>query len=308
MKTEDAVKKDGRFHRVESGFRSWITKDGSPGPTGDGGFRAEKDRYHLYVSLACPWANRTLIMRNLKGLEDFISISVVNPYIDDGEWNFKDYPGVIQDPIFGAKDIREVYNHAEEGFSGYMSVPILFDKKTMTIVNNESSEIIRMLNTAFDDIGAKEGDYYPEELREEIDAWNDKIYPGLNNGVYRAGFAKTQEAYEEGVHDVFSVLDELEEHLEGKEYLVGDQLTESDIRLFVTLIRFDPVYFGHFKCNVKEIRDYKNLSAYTRRLYQIPEFKDTVNFDHIKRHYYMSHPQINPTKVVPIGPNMDYLD
>lgn len=299
---------DGRFERSESGFRNWITPDGSAGPSGTGGFKAEKDRYHLYVSLACPWANRTLIMRKLKGLEDMISISVVNPFIEDEQWTFKDGPGVIADPIFGAKDILEIYRKSDPDFNGYTSVPILFDKKTNTIVNNESSEIIRMLGEAFDELGAKEGNYYPEEFRDEIDTMNDRVYDAVNNGVYKAGFATTQEAYEESVTALFEELDRLEDHLEGREYLIGDRLTEADIRLFVTLIRFDPVYVGHFKCNLKEIRQYDNLSAYTRRLYQIPEFKDTINFDHIKEHYYMSHQEINPTRIVPKGPKMDYLE
>lgn len=291
---------EGRFIRDESGFRDWITNDGE--------YLPEKDRYHLYVSYACPWANRTLIMRNLKGLEDFISISVVNPYIDEEEWNFKPGDGVIKDPIFNAKDMKEVYQKADEGFEGYVSVPVLFDKKTNKIVNNESSEIIRIFNSAFDEIGAKEGDYYPEELRDEIDKLNDYIYDKVNNGVYKAGFATKQKAYDESVKELFEALDYLEEYLEDKEYLVGDKLTEADIRLFVTLIRFDPVYFGHFKCNVKQIKDYKNLSDYTRRLYQIPEFKSTIHFDHIKDHYYKSHPQINPTRIVPIGLDLDWLE
>lgn len=291
---------EGRFIRDESGFRDWITKDGE--------FLPEKDRYHLYVSYACPWANRTLIMRNLKGLEDFISISVVNPYIDEEEWNFKPGDGVIEDPIFNAKDMKEVYQKADEGFEGYVSVPVLLDKKTNKIVNNESSEIIRIFNSAFDEIGAKDGDYYPEELRDEIDKLNDYIYDKVNNGVYKAGFATKQKAYDESVKELFEALDYLEEYLEDKEYLVGDKLTEADVRLFVTLIRFDPVYFGHFKCNVKQIKDYKNLSAYTRRLYQIPEFKSTIHFDHIKDHYYKSHPQINPTRIVPIGLDLDWLE
>lgn len=299
---------DGHFKRVESGFRNWITADGEQGPSGDGGFPAEKDRYHLYVSYACPWANRTLIMRKLKGLEDYISLSVVNPYIDDEEWNFKPGDGVIPDPIYNAKDMKEIYQHVEPGFDGYISVPVLFDKKKKTIVNNESSEIIRMFNSAFDAIGAKEGDYYPEELRKDIDKINDYIYDNVNNGVYKAGFATTQEAYDESVKALFEALDYLDDYLEGKEYLVGDQITEADIRLFVTLIRFDPVYFGHFKCNVKQIKDYKNLSTYTRRLYQIPEFKETIHFDHIKDHYYKSHESINPTRIVPIGLDLSWLE
>ncbi len=308
MKTTDGINKEGKFERSVSSFRSWITKDGNPGPSGEGGYPAEKGRYHLYVSYACPWANRTLIMRKLKGLEDYISVSVVNPIVDKRDWTFEEYDGVIADPVFNVQDMRQLYQKAEPAYDGYVSVPVLFDKKTNTIVNNESSEIIRMLNEAFDDIGAKPGDYYPEDLRSEIDTWNDEIYDSVNNGVYKAGFAKTQANYKEAVEELFRVLDKLDAHLEGKDYLVGDRLTEADIRLFVTLIRFDPVYVGHFKCNLQQIREYKNLSAYTRSLYQIPEFKETINFDHIKKHYYMSHLDINPTGIVPEGPSMDYLD
>lgn len=308
MKTTDGINKEGKFERSVSSFRSWITKDGNPGSSGEGGYPAEKGRYHLYVSYACPWANRTLIMRKLKGLEDYISVSVVNPIVDKRDWTFEEYDGVIADPVFNVQDMRQLYQKAEPAYDGYVSVPVLFDKKTNTIVNNESSEIIRMLNEAFDDIGAKPGDYYPEDLRSEIDTWNDEIYDSVNNGVYKAGFAKTQANYKEAVEELFRVLDKLDAHLEGKDYLVGDRLTEADIRLFVTLIRFDPVYVGHFKCNLQQIREYKNLSAYTRSLYQIPEFKETINFDHIKKHYYMSHLDINPTGIVPEGPSMDYLD
>ncbi len=299
---------DGRFVRDVSGYRNFITRDGEPGPTGKGGFSPDKDRYHLYVSYACPWANRTLIMRKLKGLDDFISLSVVNPYIDEEEWNFKDGPGVVKDPLFNAKDMLEVYRGFDQDFSGYVSVPLLVDKKNMEIVNNESSEIIRIFNSAFDNVGAKEGDYYPEDLRKEIDEINDYIYDKVNNGVYKAGFATSQDAYDEAYNELVEALDKLENHLEDKEFLVGNMLTEADIRLFVTLIRFDPVYFGHFKCNHKQIKDYKNLSAYTKRLYNIPEFKDTVFFDHIKDHYYKSHVDINPTRIVPKGLDLSWLE
>ena len=295
-------KKDkGEFVREISGFRNWIGGAANI-------YQPEKDRYHLYVSLACPWANRALIMRNLKGLEDTISISVVNPYIDENDWNFKEGPGVIQDPVFAAKDMREVYQGASQNYTGYVSVPVLLDKKTKTIVNNESSEIIRIFNSAFDSVGAKEGDFYPEELRDEIDEMNERIYEPINNGVYKAGFAKSQEAYDKSVEELFHGLNFLENHLNTRSYLVGERLTEADIRLFVTLIRFDPVYFGHFKCNLKEIKDYPNLSAYTKRLYQIPEFNSTINFDHIKDHYYKSHPDVNPTRIVPKGPDLSWLE
>lgn len=289
-------KDDGRFKRKESGYRDTIKKED-----------AKKGRYHLYVSYACPWANRTLIMRSLKGLEDMIDISVVN-YHMDGDWDFKEGPGVIQDPIFHAKDIKEIYEKAGRGDDEYLSVPILLDTETKKIVNNESSEIIRIFNEAFNEAGANDKDFYPEHLREEIDSWNERIYESVNNGVYKAGFAKTQEAYDEAVTEVFKVLDELEVHLEDKDYLVGDTLTEADIRLFVTLIRFDAAYVGHFKCNLKMIKDYKNLSRYTRNLYQKKEFKETIHFDHIKGHYYTSHPDINPTRIVPKGPDLSYLE
>lgn len=292
--------KNGEFIREVSSFRNNIGGEENP-------FQIEKNRYHLYVSLACPWANRTLIMRNLKGLDKFVSLSVVNPFIDENDWNFKEGEGVIPDSVFGAKDMREVYRKASENYTGYVSVPVLLDKKTKTIVNNESSEIIRIFNSAFDSVGAKEGDFYPEELRDEIDEMNERIYEPINNGVYKAGFAKSQRAYEKSVDELFQALDFLENHLENKSYLVGDRLTEADIRLFVTLIRFDPVYFSHFKCNIRQIKDYQNLSAYTKRLYRVPEFKSTINFTHIKDHYYKSHPDINPTRIVPKGPDMSWL-
>ncbi len=232
---------------------------------------------------------------------------MVNPFIDENDWNFKEGEGVIPDSVFGAKDMREVYRKASENYTGYVSVPVLLDKKTKIIVNNESSEIIRIFNSAFDSIGAKEGDFYPEELRDEIDEMNERIYEPINNGVYKAGFAKSQRAYEKSVDELFQALDFLENHLENKSYLVGDRLTEADIRLFVTLIRFDPVYFSHFKCNIRQIKDYQNLSAYTKMLFAIPEFNSTINFSHIKDHYYKSHPDINPTRIVPKGPDMSWL-
>lgn len=302
----DTESSGGRFIRQESQFRNWITPDGSPGPSGEGGFKAEPNRYHLYVSLACPWANRTLIMRKLKGLEDMISVSVVNPLMAENGWSFEPDEGVVPDPVLNADYLYEVYTHVEPDYSGRVTVPTLYDLKQDKIVNNESSEIMRILNSAFDEIGAKEGDYYPEELREEIDAMNDKIYPNVNNGVYKAGFATKQEVYQEEVTNLFATLDELEARLENQRYLVGNQITEADWRFFTTLIRFDSVYYGHFKCNIRRITDYKNLWRYTRELYNWPGVSDTVNFKHIKEHYYRSHKTINPTGIVPVGPELDF--
>lgn len=301
----DTAKSGGRFIRSDAQFRNWITADGSPGPTGTGGFKAEPGRYHLYVSLACPWANRTLIFRSLKGLEDSISISVVNWYMAEKGWSFDDAEDVIRDPINDANYMYEVYTAAEPAYSGRVTVPVLWDKKTKTIVSNESSEIIRMFNSAFDNAGAKPGDFYPEALRQEIDEINKRIYSTVNNGVYKAGFATTQEAYEEAVIPLFDSLDWLEERLSKQRYLTGDVLTEADWRLFTTLIRFDPVYVGHFKCNIRRIADYPNLSAYTRELYQYENVADTINMYHIKHHYYVSHTTINPSGVVPMGPKLN---
>ena len=302
----DTEKNGGRFVRKDSQFRNWITADGSAGPTGDGGFKAEKGRYHLYVSLACPWAHRTLIVRALKGLEDFISLSVVNPQMLENGWTFEDGPGVIKDSVNNADYLFEVYKAADDNYSGRVTVPVLWDKQTGKIVNNESSEILRMLNSAFDDIGAKPGDYSPEALMDEIDAMNDRVYNNVNNGVYKSGFATKQEVYEEEVTNVFKVLDELEEHLENRKYLVGDQLTEADIRLFTTLVRFDAVYYSHFKCNFKRIVDYPNLWRLTREIYNIEGVAETVNMQHIKDHYYISHKTINPTGIVPKGPELAF--
>ncbi|MBM6614861.1 glutathione S-transferase family protein [Desemzia sp. RIT804] len=296
----------GRFIRTEAQYRNWITPDGSPGPTGEGGFKAEPNRYHLYVALACPWANRTLIMRKLKGLEDMISVSVVNPLMAENGWTFEPGEGVIADPVINADYMHEIYTHVDPNYSGRVTIPVLYDLKQDKIVNNESSEIMRMLSTAFSEVGAKEGDYYPEELREEIDAVNEKVYHNVNNGVYKAGFATTEEVYQEEVTKLFETLDELEARLENQRYLVGNQITEADWRLFTTLIRFDSVYYGHFKCNIKRIVDYKNLWRYTRKLYNWPGIAETVNFDHIKAHYYRSHKNINPTGIVPVGPELDF--
>ncbi|MDD7758332.1 MAG: glutathione S-transferase family protein [Aerococcus suis] len=302
----DTESTGGHFVRQESQFRHWITKDGQPGPTGDGGFKAEPGRYHLYISYACPWASRVLMMRTLKGLEDMISISIVHPHMLEHGWTFHDYPGVIKDPVINADYMYEIYTHVDSNYSGRVTVPVLYDLKQDTIVNNESSDIIRMLTRAFDDLGAKEGDYYPEELRSEIDKMNDFVYPNINNGVYKTGFATEQSVYEEEVHHVFDALDKLEAHLEHHNYLVNDQFTEADIRLFTTLVRFDKVYFGHFKCNIRQLVDYPNLWEYTRRIYHIPGIKETVNFDHIQQHYYYSHKTINPNGIVPVGPDLDF--
>ncbi len=302
----DTKKTGGRFVRTQAQFRNWITADGSAGPTGQAGFKAEANRYHLYVSLACPWASRTLMIRTLKGLEDMISISVVHPLMLEHGWTFEEGEGVIGDPIFQARYLHEIYTAVKPDYTGRVTVPVLFDKKTKTIVNNESSEIIRMLNTAFDDLGAKPGNYVPDQWLEEIDTVNDFVYHRINNGVYKAGFATKQEVYEEEVTALFAALDQMEERLAGQDYLVGNRLTEADIRLFTTLVRFDAVYFGHFKCNLKPLTAYPKLWAYTKRIYQLPGMAQTVNFDHIKRHYYGSHKTINPTGVIPMGPTLDW--
>lgn len=296
----------GRFIRTEAQYRNWITPDGSPGPTGEGGFKAEPNRYHLYVAMACPWANRTLIMRKLKNLEDMISVSVVNPLMAENGWTFEPAVGVIPDPVINATYLHELYTHVDPNYSGRVTVPILYDLKQNKIVNNESSEIMRMLNTAFYGVGAEEGDYYPKELQEEIDAVNELVYHNVNNGVYKAGFATNEGVYQEEVGRLFKTLDQLEARLENQRYLVGDQITEADWRLFTTLIRFDSVYYSHFKCNIRQIRDYKNLWRYTRELYNWPGIAETVNFKHIKEHYYRSHKNINPTGIVPVGPILDF--
>ena len=298
----------GRFQRDLSRFRSWVTVDGSAGPSGSDGFKAEPNRYHLYVSLACPWAHRTLIFRKLKGLEDMISVSAVHPLMHENGWTFQDGPGVIADPIFNADYMYQIYTAAQSDYTGRVTVPVLWDKKNNTIVSNESSEIIRMFNSAFDEVGAnKDVNFLPEDLRGEIDELNDFIYPNINNGVYKSGFATTQEAYDEAVVDLFKALDTIETRLENNRYLTGDNITEADWRLFTTLIRFDPVYVGHFKCNIRRIVDYPNLWGYTRDLYQVPGVAETVNMDHIKSHYYGSHDTINPTLIVPRGPDIDFM-
>jgi putative glutathione S-transferase len=298
---------NGEFVRSESSFRNWITKDGSAGPTGADGFAAEPGRYHLYVSYACPWAHRTMIFRTLKGLEDVISVSVVHPLMPAESWVFGEYPGATEDHVNNANYLYENYLQANPNFNGLVTVPVLWDKKRQTIVNNESSEIIRMLNSAFDEFGSADVDFYPEALREEIDAINTPIYDNVNNGVYRTGFARTQDAYNRAYDRLFNTMDELEARLSKQRYLVGDQITEADWRLFTTLVRFDAVYYNHFKTNKKRLMDYPNLWAYTRELYQVPGVSETVNMDHIKYHYFSSHRSINPTGIVPKGPEIDFM-
>ena len=302
----DTESSGGHFVRKAPQFRSWVTVDGTAGPSGDGGFKAESGRYHLYVSLACPWAHRTLIFRALKELEQMISVSVLHWYMAEDGWTFAAGDGVLPDTVNDAQLMHEVYTKAMSDYSGRVTVPVLWDKQTKTIVSNESSEIIRMFNSAFDGIGAKAGDYYPPDMRSETDSLNERIYATVNNGVYQCGFATTQAAYQEAVTPLFDTLDWLEDRLRSKRYLTGDQITEADWRLFTTLIRFDAVYVGHFKCNIRRIADYPNLSEYLRDLYQQPGIAKTVNMEHIKRHYYESHETINPSRVVPQGPVIDF--
>lgn len=302
----DTKSTGGSFERKESSFRNWVTADGSAGPSGVGGFKAEPNRYHLYVSLACPWAHRTIIYRKLKGLEDMISMSVVNPIMGDEGWTFNAGEGVIPDPIFNATHLYDTYIAAQANYTGRVTVPILWDKKTNSIVSNESSEIIRMFNSAFDDVGALAENFSPPELLAEIDSLNEYIYPAINNGVYRAGFATTQEAYEDAVIELFNALDVLEVRLDNRRYLTSSTITEADWRLFTTLVRFDSVYVGHFKCNLHRIVDYPNLWGYLRDLYQIPGVAETVNINYIKMHYYGSHETINPTRIIPVGPEIDF--
>jgi putative glutathione S-transferase len=298
--------------RKDSQFRNWITPDGQPGISGEGGFTAEKDRYHLYVSYACPWAHRTLIFRKLKNLEEFISVSVVHPFMDNHGWDFKDdYPGATGDMLYNFNRMHELYTKAQPDYSGIVTVPVLWDKKLKTIVNNESSEIIRILNSAFnhliDDEDIRALDFYPEDKRNEIAKINTLVYDNINNGVYRTGFATTQKSYEKSYNRLFDALDEVEKILKDKRYLTGNEITEADWRLFVTLIRFDAVYVGHFKCNKKRIFDYPNLHNFMLELYQWPGVAETTFMDHIKYHYYYSHDMINPTQIVPLGPEQDLL-
>ncbi|MFC4350600.1 glutathione S-transferase family protein [Fodinicurvata halophila] len=303
----DTDKHGGRFQRDASAFRNWITADGSPGPSGEGGFKAEPERYHLYVSLACPWAHRVLIFRKLKKLEELLPVSIVHWYMGENGWEFREEDGATGDPLFGYDYLHQLYTRAKPDYTGRVTVPTLWDKQKGTIVSNESAEIIRMLNTAFDTYTDVDHDFYPPELREEIDAVNARVYDTVNNGVYKSGFATTQQAYEEAVVPLFESLDWLEERLSRNRYIVGDHLSEADWRLFTTLIRFDPVYVGHFKCNLRRIVDYPNLWAYTRELYQMPGIAETVDLHHIKHHYYVSHGMINPTGVVPKGPILDHM-
>lgn len=298
--------KAGEFVRLDSQFRHWITPDGAPGPSGEGGFPAEAGRYHLYVSYACPWAHRTLIFREIKRLDGLIGVSVVHPWMGEAGWEFDSYPGTTADQANNARFLHELYTRAQHDYSGIVTVPMLWDRKRQTIVNNESSEIIRMFNSAFDHLGAAEGDYYPAPLRGEIDVINATVYENINNGVYRAGFAGSQTAYEHAYDRLFKTLDELERRLGTRRFLVGNRLTEADWRLFPTLLRFDAVYYSHFKCNQRRLIDYPNLWDYTRDLYQMPGIAATVNMDHIKRHYFTSHPGLNPGGIIPKGPRIDF--
>ena len=302
----DTKASEGRFEREDAGFRNWVTADGSAGPSGIGGFKAEPNRYHLYVSLACPWAHRTTIYRKLKGLEDMISLSIVHPFMGDKGWTFAEGTGVIADPIVKADYLYEVYIAAKPDYTGRVTVPILWDKETNTIVSNESSEIIRMFNSAFDEVGATAVNFLPTELLAEIDEINKFVYSAVNNGVYKAGFATTEAAYKEAVITLFDALDTLEARLVDQRYLLGDTITEADWRLFTTLVRFDAVYVGHFKCNIRRIVDYPNLWGYLRDLYQVPGIAETVSIEHIKAHYYTSHANINPTRIIPVGPLLDF--
>ena len=302
----DTEKSGGAFVRSESQFRHWVTADGSPGASGEGGFKAEAGRYHLYVSLACPWAHRTLVFRCLKDLDDLIGVTVVDPHMLEHGWELNGARGSDRDTINGHRYLYEIYLQASPDYSGRVTVPVLWDTQRRTIVSNESSEIIRMFNSAFDALTGNHDDYYPEELRAEIDAVNALVYDDINNGVYRCGFATTQAAYEQAYDQLFAALDEVEGRLARQRYLVGERITEADWRLFTTLVRFDAVYYGHFKCNRQRIGDFPNLGNYLRELYQVPGISPTVSMDHIKQHYYYSHPTINPTRIVPKGPALDF--
>ena len=303
----DTSKSGGAFVRSATRFRNWVTADGAAGPTGGGGFRATSGRYHLFVSHACPWAHRTMIFRAIKGLEAHIPVSVVHPDMLSEGWTFgTDYNGTTGDTLFGLPFLRDIYLAADPAISGRVTVPVLWDTVSGTIVSNESSEIIRMFNSAFDGITSSTADYWPVDLRDQIAPINARIYDSLNNGVYKCGFATTQAAYDAAIGPLFATLDWLEERLSQARYLMGDRLTEADWRLFTTLIRFDPVYHGHFKCNRARIVDYPNLWGYVRDLYQMPGVAATVHMDHITRHYYFSHDSINPSRIVPVGPVLDF--
>ncbi len=302
----DTKASDGRFVRSKSQFRDWVTKDGSPAEGRERGFRAEPGRYHLYVSYACPWAHRTLIFRKLKNLEDVISVDVVHHFMGKDGWTFLKEDGATGDSLYGSEFLHQIYTRADPSYSGRVTVPVLWDKQEQTIVSNESSEIIRMFNQAFDEWGDASVDLWPSHLRGEIETINDRVYPSINNGVYRAGFATKQGAYEEAFDELFDALDEMERRLSRGRYLLGDRMTEADWRLFTTLIRFDAVYYSHFKCNLRRIDDYPNLSNYLRDLYQVPGVAETVDMLHIKAHYYASHETVNPTRIVPKGPELDF--
>jgi len=297
----DTSKNGGKFERQASKFRDNISNDE------DAKYPVESGRYHLYVSLACPWAHRALIFRKLKGLEEHIDVSVVHPEMLDNGWEFKKYPGSTEDKLYGFDYAHQIYTKAKPEITTRVTVPILWDKQTETIVNNESAEIIRIFNSGFNALTSNDDDYYPEALRQKIDDINEMVYHDINNGVYKAGFATTQKAYEEAVNALFHALDIVEERLSKQRYLVGSNITEADWRLFTTLIRFDAVYHGHFKCNKKQIADYPNIYGYMKELYQVPGVAETVNFDHIKRHYYFSHTMINPTQIIPVGPEQDLM-
>ena len=299
----------GKFVRSTAKFRDWITADGAPGPSGEGGFPAEAGRYHLYVSYACPWAHRALILRALKGLEDMIDVSVVHPHMLGDGWTFDtDWEGATGDKLFGLPFLRDVYIRNDPDVSGRVTVPVLWDKTRGTIVSNESSEIIRMFNTAFDGLTGDRQDFYPEPLRAEIDRINDRVYEDVNNGVYKAGFATSQEAYDKAVHALFDAMDWLDGLLGRRRYLAGDRITEADWRLLTTLLRFDAVYHSHFKCNRRRLIDYSNLWPYARELYQVPGVAGTVHFDHIVEHYHYSHESINPHRIIPINPVIDWTE
>lgn len=302
----DTKSTGGKFQREAAQLRNWVTADGQPGPTGEGGFAAESGRYHLYVSLACPWAHRTLIFRKLKQLQDHIDVSVVSPDMLDKGWSFNQGEGSSGDAVNRAQFLHQIYTTHNPTYSGRVTVPILWDKTRKAIVSNESADIIRMFNSAFDKLTGNRDDYWPETLRDPIESINDLVYNNINNGVYRCGFATTQEAYAEAYEDLFAALDQVEQRLGESRYLVGGQVTEADWRLFTTLIRFDSVYHGHFKCNRQRLEDFPNLSNYVRELYQWPGVAETVDFYHIKRHYYFSHTMINPSQVVPVGPDINY--
>ncbi|MBB5322180.1 glutathione S-transferase family protein [Marinobacter oulmenensis] len=304
----DTDKTDGKFEREAARFRNWVTADGSAGPSGVDGFKAETGRYHLYVAMACPWAHRTLVFRKLKGLEPHISVSVVHPDMLENGWEFRpDQPG-HRDDLYGLQYLHQLYTRAAPDYSGRVTVPVLWDKRQETVVSNESAEIIRMFNSAFNGLeGVDAGlDFYPEALRDDIEGINERVYDTVNNGVYKAGFATAQDKYEKAYRELFDSLDWLEAILADRRYLTGSRITEADWRLFTTLVRFDAVYYSHFKCNRQQIRDYPNLSGYLRELYQMPGVADTVDIGQIKRHYYVSQRTVNPTQIVPVGPELDF--